>query len=328
MFRLSNKEQHFIKNLLLAVVLGSFIGLFNYLFNIFVARYTVESVFGVFSAAMGIIYLLQIPALSIQTILTKTVGEQRDVNWKKFKLKSLLIFTAVGFLFSVIFYLSKDYILDISNIPSESILPLTLVFLFSFISPISKGFLLGKEKIVTVNLLLLLETTSKFILGYIAIKMGGDITLLILATALPAVVFGLIALPFIKLDSKKEKITKKPTLNYKELLLMTGSFLLLNTPFTLDLILVNPNFRAEYSALALVGKIVFFAATTISSVMFARLVNQEKSKKERKTLLISLFATFACRIRPIFAFLYFQRSIIFISLRWKISWNISTYTFV
>ena len=290
MSKLSPKESTFISNILFTVVLGGLIGFFNYLFNIFVARYTSEHIFGIFSAAMGIIYLLQIPAFSIQALLTKVVGKQKNVNWKNFKIKSLLIFSSLGLIFSTIFFLSKDYVIDISSIPSEAIFPLSLVLLLAFISPISKGILLGKERIVTVNLLLLLETITKFVLGYFAIKMGGDITILILANAIPGVVFGLIALLFIRFDSKSE-IEKKPVLDFKELILMTVSFLLLNLPYTLDLILVNPEFRADYSALTLVGKIVFFASTTISTVMFARLVNQKKEKNERRTLFISLIVT-------------------------------------
>ena len=289
MKKLSSKETLFVRNILLTVVLGGLIGFLNYLFNIYVARYTSETIFGIFSASMGIIYLLQIPAISIQTILTKTVGQQKDVSWNGFKLKSFLIFSILGILFSTLFYIFRDSVVSIANIPKESILPLTLVFFFAFITPIPKGILLGKEKIISVNLLLLLETIAKFVIGYIGIKMGGDINILILSNALPGIVFGLIALFLIKKENIESK--KKHTINYSELGLITLSFLLISAPYTLDLILVNPLFRAEYSALTLIGKVVFFASTTISSVMFARLVNQKKDSNEVRTLLISLLTT-------------------------------------
>ncbi|KKQ11969.1 MAG: hypothetical protein US24_C0008G0001, partial [candidate division WS6 bacterium GW2011_GWC2_36_7] len=87
------KDLGYIKNLLLTSVMGGLIGLLNYVFNIIVARYTESSVFGLFSAAMAIIYLLQIPATSIQAIITKKIGENRKYNMNGFKWESLIIFS-------------------------------------------------------------------------------------------------------------------------------------------------------------------------------------------------------------------------------------------
>lgn len=290
MKKFSSTELKFVKNLLFTVVLGGFIGFLNYLFNIFVARYTTEEVFNVFSAGMGIVYLLQIPVLSLQNVITKKVGEEKGLDIKIFKAKNFIIFTTLGIVFSLLFYFFRENISNIASIPISTTFSLSLVLLFAFIAPLSKGILLGREKIPFVNIVLLIEALAKFAIGYIAIKMDQDINLLILATAVPSVISSLVILPFLKSEKKVEKKIST-SLNYKSLLLMTVSFLLLSAPYTLDLILVNPSFRAEYSALTLIGKVVYFGCITISSVMFARLVNQRSRKQEVKTLSLSLLLT-------------------------------------
>jgi O-antigen/teichoic acid export membrane protein len=283
------KELGYIKNLLLTSVIGGLVGVLNYVFNIIVARYTSSAIFGTFSAAMAIVYLIQIPAVSIQAVITKKVGEHRKYDLNKFKWQSLLIFSSIGIIVSTIFFLSRVPLSQIASVPKETFIYLAVVFFVAFISPIAKGLLLGLERIVTINLFLLLESVLRLAMGWIAIKMGGSLPLLMLSNCLPLLLTSLFIIPLVKLNG--EELKGRVKINYKELILTTLSFLLLSAPYTLDLILVNTNFRSEYSAVSLLGKLVYFASITIAAVMFARLSNETNPKAERKTLLISLIGT-------------------------------------
>jgi len=302
------KDLGYIKNLLLTSVMGGLIGLLNYVFNIIVARYTESSVFGLFSAAMAIIYLLQIPATSIQAIITKKIGENRKYNMNGFKWESLIIFSILGIVISTIFFIFKGQLSQISNVSQDVFIYLAVVLFLAFVSPIAKGLLLGVEKIVTVNILLFAETILKLIMGIVAIKMGGSIPLLILANGIPALLTTLFIIPLTKLNGEKSE--KKITVNYKDLILTTVSFLLLSAPYTLDLILVNTSFRSEYSAVSLLGKLVYFAAITIAAVMFARLSNQRDVQAEKKTLFISLAGTVGIGIAVTFGLYIFKDLVI------------------
>jgi hypothetical protein len=133
------------------------------------------------------------------------------------------------------------------------------------------------------------EAILKLVMGIVAVKMGGSLPILMLSNAIPALLTTAFIIPFTKLNG--EKLKQKITVNYKELILTTITFLLLSAPYTLDLILVNTQFRAEYSAVSLLGKLVYFSAITIAAVMFARLANQTDTRAEKKTLLISLAGT-------------------------------------
>ncbi len=285
MIDLQSKQFIFIRNILLTTVLGGIIGVLNYLFNILVARYTDQDIFSVFSAAVGIIYLIQIPAVSIQSLVTKEIAKNKGKDLNHYKWYSFGIFTLIGFVFSLVFFLFRDSISDLASIPDELIIFLALTMFFGFISPVSKGLLLGEERIVTVNLVLLLETVLKFVIGAFAIQQGGLVWALILANSVPAMITTIGIIPFVKF---KDIGIEKVRMNFKEFLFMTISFLLITIPFSLDLVLVNPSFRAEYSSISLLGKLIYFTCITTSTVLFARLSNEVLVKDQKKSLVISL----------------------------------------
>lgn len=285
MYKLEGKQKTFISHLFLTTFLGGLIGILNYAFNIIIARYTSQEIFGTFSAALGIIYLTQISAVAIQSFITKTVAKNKENNLNKYKWDSLIIFSLIGLISSIVFFILKVPVSQLASIPQELILYLAIAIIFAFASPVSKGLLLGEERIVTVNLLLLGETILKFVIGVIAIKMGGNIPLLILANSLPAMLSTIIIIPLLKYKNRNDILIKS---NWKEFILMTIAFLLLTTPFTIDLVLVNSDFRAEYSSLSLLGKIIYFACITTAGVMFARLSNEKNRKEQKRSLLLAI----------------------------------------
>ena len=311
MYKLEGKEKTFVLHLFLTTFLGGVIGILNYAFNIVIARYTSQEIFGTFSAALGIIYLTQISAVAIQSLITKTVAKNKGNNLNKYKWNSLVIFSIMGLVFALIFFLFKVPIAQLASIPKDLILYLAIAIVFAFASPVSKGLLLGEEKVVTVNLLMLGETILKFIIGIIAIKMGGNIPLLILANSVPAILSTVIVIPLLKYKQEKDVVIKN---DWKEFILMIVAFFLLTTPFTVDLVLVNSDFRADYSSLSLLGKIVYFACVTTSSVMFARLSNEKDTKKQKKSLLLAVGLSALIGIVLSLIFFFFGKTVITLSV--------------
>ena len=311
MATLKKKDRTFIYNLFFTTILGGVIGLMNYAFNILIAKYTSPEIFGTFSAALGIIYLSQISGVAIQSLITKTVAENKTKNLNIYKWNSLLSFSIIGVVGAIIFFFLRHPISQLSSLPVEYMLYLAVAIIFAFASPVAKGLLLGEEKVITVNLVLLGETILKFVIGIIAINLGGNIPLLIMANSLPAILSTIIILPLLKYK-KGDVVDVK--VNWKEFVLMAISFILLTMPFTLDLILVNKDFRAGYSSLSLLGKIVYFACITTASVMFARLTNEEDPKRKRRSLLVALALSLLIGIVLSLAFFLFGETIINLSV--------------
>lgn len=311
MSTLKKKDVKFLYNLFFTTILGGVVGLLNYAFNILIAKYTSSEIFGTFSAALGIIYLTQISGTAIQSLITKTVAENKENDLNRYKWNSVLTFSIIGLVTSVIFFLLRHPISEVSSLPVEYMIYLAIATVFAFIFPIPKGLLLGEEKVITVNLILLAETILKFGIGIIAIKMGGNIPLLIMANALPAMLSTIIILPLLKYKKGKDAQIKQ---NWKEFGLMAISFLLLTMPFTLDLVLVNKDFRADYSSISLLGKIVYFACTTTASVMFSRLANEREIKGKRKNLIMAIVLSLLIGIVLSLAFFFFGEFIIKLSV--------------
>lgn len=307
-----NGNSLFIKNLLLTSVFGGLIGALNYTFNIFVARFTTLEIFSIYSAVLGIIYLIQIPATSIQALVTKVVAKNKEFNLNTYKWTILLQFTLIGILFGGGFLLFKESIVGIASIPSDLIIYLAITFVLAFVSPISKGLLLGKERIFTVNILMFFETVLRFGIGYFAIKTATPLPLLILSCAIPSVITTLATLPLINLKGNEQK--RNIPIDFKELFLATVSFFLLTIPYTLDLILVNPEFRAQYSGVSLLGKLVYFAAITIASVMFARISNLTKRVEITKSLLVALSLSVIIGLGTTAVLVLFKESIISLTI--------------
>lgn len=281
------QNKTFLNHILITLVIGGVIHFLNYLFNIYLARNLDTTNFGFYNAVIGIVTLIQIPTVAIQTAVTKKVASKKNFDLSTFKRKSTLQLVLIGGVISVIFLLFGNQIADIANIPQGHILPLSLIVFVSIVSPVAKGFLLGLEEILSFNMVLLAETLLKFVIGYIALQSGSDLTLIILSFSLPVLLTTAIVLPLTKTKSKIQ-IKKSLKLDYKQISLIFLTFFLLNVPFTMDLILVNPEIRASYGALSLIGKIVYFASVTIATVMISKLSNSEE-KSRRKNLLISLF---------------------------------------
>jgi len=80
-------------------------------------------------------------------------------------------------------------------------------------------------------------------------------------------------------------------------------------PANLSLILANPDIRASYGALTLIGKIVYFASITIASVMLSKLASTKKEER-KKSLLISLAFAFLTGIGISAIYLLFTRDIV------------------
>ncbi len=284
-----NTDRAFLNNILITIFFGIIVNLLNYVFTVFLARTLVDTDFGLYNASLGIITLIQIPVIAIQTAITKKVANNKDFNLKKFKLKSLLQLTIIAVVASLLFYILGKPISDVANIPFEYIPTLTLVVFVSIITPIAKGFLLGLEKILSFNLITLFETLLKFAFGFAAIYLDFGMELIILAFALPSILTTVFVLPLVKTKSLTTP-QKDISLDYKSISLIFITFFLLNIPFTLDLILVNPDVRASYGALSILGKIVYFASITIGSLMISKLANSQAHLR-RKTLLLSLLVS-------------------------------------
>ncbi len=283
------KNKKFITDIIFVTGISALASFLNYLLNIYLSTSISEFDFGIYSTALGIIYLIQVPAIAIQAGITKTAASNLGSDLTAFTRKSLIQFTVFGLLVTVVFLILGPSVLEYSGMDSKYLFPLAIVVFSAIVSPLAKGFLYGLQKSVLATFIVLVETIIRFGTGFLVVKYSMGITPVILGSGAQTLLLCLIILPFIKFP--KVKPEKTPKLDFKDMALMFTSFGLLNMPYTLDLILVNPSIKAEYSALSLLGKIVYFGSIMIASVMFARISAQKNLKEKRRSLLIGVVMT-------------------------------------
>ena len=282
----------YLKNVVISTGIYGTAAFVNYLFNVVLLRGLNAESFGIYSSALGIITLFQIPLTSISSAITKLIAKNHNRNLRSFKVRITVTFFLISSSFSLLFYLLSPFLSRVTNIPFEYMFPLTIVFFLSFFGSLPKGILYGLDKPNEANVLILFEGLIKIFLAFIAVRYSvSDVTLPILACGIPFLVSLVFIFPSIGIKEKNIKEEVSGFINLNETFIYTMIFLFLSSPYTLDVALVNPSFRPAYSALSLAEKVVYYASVAIASVMFARIANLKKDKDRKSVLLISVGIT-------------------------------------
>lgn len=267
-------------------------GIFGYLYNITLANRLSPVEFGTYTALLSIVYWFQVIMTTTQNLLTKIVGHYHDYNLTVFKNWIIKRFGLVALIGIVVVVILHQPIAFMLRITPDQALFLAFPIAMAALGAIAKGFFFGKQKIKTANSLSFLETIPELIGGFFVTSAKQGIALYSLAT----LVVNTVALPFIKFDTKRPTITPEP-IRLRTYLQMLAILLLMNLPFTLDIILVDPALRPEYSALSLLGKGLFFTSTVVCLIMFANLSRRQSEPHRQKILLMSLgFVLLVCSI--------------------------------
>lgn len=264
----------------------------SYLFYFIMARMLSVEDYGLLYSLIALTYLFTVPHETIRTVITKYTA-QFWTERKKGKIKGLM-FKAIKniFMISIIALIIFILLLPIwikiwhTDVWTMSIISLSL--LVTFILPVIWGILQGTNRFSHLGLNNSIETLAKLAIGIFLVAMGFGVTGAIIAIPLStAVAFfvGFLSLRDI-LRAKKEPFkAKKHIIKYSVAALIIFIFLI--GLYSVDIILArhlfSPLIAGLYSAVSVVGKIVFFASTAITRVMFSEVVEKYGKKKTEKS---------------------------------------------
>lgn len=309
-----NELYNLIRDLFLTTFIGGLASVLNYVFNFLAANRLPEDSFSTFSGILGIIYLVQIPAFSIQTyftdLLSKDPGFFRKNNFddilRRFFRVTLLL---------VLFSLAISPLLSMYMKIETGFLMLSALSIFGFIySPMMKGILLGLNKIDQYNFVHLSETILKLVIFLIALNFTTDPTWPIIAFGIPSIILGLIV--HVSLVTKGElrdsvKLEhRKIELKTKYFLVTILTFLFYNAAFSIDVILIDPANRASYASLSLLGKIVYFASVMTASVLFSYFSRRGSRKERERYLWIGIAMNLAVSLAIVIVYIFFGELIV------------------
>jgi len=282
-------DKKFRSDILFTIIIGGIISFFNYLFNVLLAQQLPDKDFGIYSAGLGVITLIAFTTITVQSHITKIVAKNRTVGLGEYRKKNLLVFLLIGVGGAAIFLSLSPIISSRVGVPEKFIPYIALAFVVFTVAPVIKGFLYGLQYIKFASLITLFETIIKFALGLMALRYFTNATLPILAHSIPVVISTILVILWLKSKDKKKSVAVD--LELSELWWIFATYLLINAPFTFDLLLVNPEIRPSYSALAMLGKVVYIASTLISSVMVANVAKEVSRAARRRVLTVFLVAS-------------------------------------
>lgn len=282
------------------MVLGSnSINFLNYLYHLIMGRMLGPSFYGELASLISLMGLLGIIPAAVSLVIIKYVSSAKDkkevailASWLKTKiLQASLIF----FVFIII---ASPFIASFLHINKLSYLFLIgVIFLFSIQALVNRSILQGLLKFKVMVISVLVENGTKLVISvalvYLGFRVGGAMVAFVLSTLLG----WYIANSYIRFGFKTNSTNlwdPKPMILFA-IPVLVQSFAITSL-YSSDVLLVKHFFSSHeagiYASLSTLGKIIFFGAGPIGSVMFP-LVSQRQARKQnyRKIFTLSFFGT-------------------------------------
>lgn len=259
------------------MIFGSFFTSFvNYLYHLIMGRLLEPANYGVLASIISLVGLLSLLPISIGLAVTKTVASAKRktlINKKVYFLnKQVLILSLIFF---VILLLLSPFISQFLKVQELLLVVGLVVFLFSFSVNFLRAILQGLLKFKQMVVSQMLENLVR-LFGAIALVAAGFSVLGGLFGLVLGILAGLVlAWIFVK-DFFNEPKRQNQKISLPTTISQTLPFFLLSVSITSlyssDLILVKHFYSAAdagvYAAMSFLGRIIFFAVSPITAVMF------------------------------------------------------------
>lgn len=273
------------------IFIGSILSSFlNFLFNLFMSRNLSLPDYGTLISFISLMTLVALPAGSITPTIVNFAASYFAKN-KLSMVKGLFLKLAKVSLFSgiaiiIILILLKEHINAFFNIYDDLlILLLGVTILISFISVVNNALLQAKLAFNFISFINFLSSLLKLILGIIFVFSGfavyGAMMSLIFSALIPYLI-SFIPLRFVFLkNTVSSNVQIKTMISYgaPAAIILIGMSSLINADIILVKHFFSPSEAGLYAGLSLIGKVIFFFSSPISSVMFPLIV-QKHTKKE------------------------------------------------
>ncbi len=285
-----------------AILIASLMGvnIINFGFNAFLGRSLSFNDYSLLTLINTLYYLLTIALTglsgSVNHRVSFLIGKENNSEAKNFikKTAQLSLYVAVGT--SIIFLLVLPFLKFFFN--ESSFIPFLLfspAILFGTIAAVNKGALNGNFSFKELGIVLLIEAVIKFLIAVLLIATGFN-HLTYLSIPVSIVIAAVLSLYFIK---KQTLIEKKNNVSYyafprKFFIAALIIGLSTNAFLSFDLLLakhfLSPEDAGKYALLSLVGKMIFFMGSLLSSFMVTVVSRRDGQGRDPKYAFYKIFA--------------------------------------
>jgi len=277
---------------------GTFIGgASNYLYHLLMGRMLGPTDYGVLASLISLTYLLAVPMGALGLAIVKFVSAFRGE--KKIEKVGILFRSTTkkllpfSFLFLLVLSVFSPFIVSFLHL--NSVFPFLIIVTTSFVgifSTVNGAILQGLLRFGYVTAIGVTEMGLKLIVGVLLVVLGFKVNGALFGLLIGAVIayflsfYPLRSLPSIE---KEKDFRSKPIITF--ILPVFFSILSFTSLYTIDIVLARHFLTAEeagfYSALANLGKIIFFISGPVVSVMFPLISERYASGKRYYSLLLA-----------------------------------------
>lgn len=313
------KKDELVKGSLILIIMLGIFNIFNYLFQISMAKLLGPAEFSAFAVLMSFIYIFGIPSEAIQTVVArytskfnakKKTGKIKDFFYRSMK-KGFLISLGIFFIFIIVSF----FVSGLLGIPVSLLVITGLFIVYSFTIPVARGVLQGKKKFFAMGGNLVIESVVKFVFSIILVLIGFKVY-----GAIGSIIIGSMAAFFIVFFSLKDVLKSRRakenfrgifSYNIPVLIGMTSIILIYSLDVIIARFFFSPEISGKYAFVSLIAKSILFASFAIGKAMFP--ISSERF--ERKTETSSLFKksillTSVISIAALVFFLFFPEFVI------------------
>ncbi len=264
------------------VFLGTgFLNFGSYMYHLLMGRMLGPASYGALEGAISLLYILFVPTVTLSLVVVKFVSSYlgRDNEIAINSLYNYLFGRVLlwGFVVTSILILFSQSIASFLRFPSPALsILVALTFLVNLFYLLDKSVIQGLTKFFKFSLLSFVETAGKLFLGILLVYLGYSSTGAFAGIGIGLFAAFIISQIFVK-QSVKIKLSLKSDFAQKKELAKFAiptfiTTLALTSIFTTDIILVRHFFHGAesgyYSAISVLGKIIFFAASPVIFVIF------------------------------------------------------------
>lgn len=284
---------------------GMIASVLNFLFNLFLIRHLTHEDYGTYAAIISLIALLAIPAQAITpTIIrfaTEYIAKDELGKAKRFYKQSSLFLLIVGLIIAVALIIFSPFINNFFKLDNKLyLLSAGIIILITYVSVINGSYIQSLLRFKFLSLVNIINSLSKLVFGGILIFIGFQVIGAvggIIIGGLLGFIFSLKPILYV-LRQKKEVAVGSHLKEIGQYSILAAISMFALASFTsTDILLVKHFFSTTdaglYAGLALLGKIIFYFSSPITTVMFPILVNRfHRGQKTRNTLYLAVLLVF------------------------------------
>lgn len=306
-------SQPIIKGSLIVSVGAALAGLGNYFFNVLMSRMLGPAEYGVLAALFSFLAVMAIFANAINLTVSRytaaLAAKDQYPAIKTLIFKFLKKLSQVGLILVLVYSALIPLIANFLHL--TSILPLIILgacLFLSSLTPAAIGGLRGLKKFADLAVNSVLAVALKLGFGILAVLLGWSVAGIVGSVAAAGLIVFFVAFLQLKLPQKSAplKIKTSQIISYSKNAFWAASCLAIL--FNIDVFLARhflPSQEAGYyAAIALLGKVIFFATGSVGTVLFPISAGDYfAGKQDNRTLKLSL--TIILIISFLFALTYF-----------------------